>query len=707
MSRRGSVVSVAGILIAAILILAGLSYAAVEFVTDVQLPNCWASGVALKDHYLLTCGNEETKALWILDIADPARPKVVSTWGPYYGFPMDVAVQGDYAYVCDAGSLLVFSISDPANPALVSTLAAAPSDWPEGRDVPRAFSVVVAGSYAYLASRAAGLSVVDVSDPANPSIVGRCDVPGTTSSLCVAESYAYLAAAEGGVQIISVIDPANPRRVSEWRPVMASAVGPGGANGMVTSVRVRGNVAFALWLPPWGGCVALTALDVSDPASPQVLSQNALPGMFGEGYYANAVGGISGDYAFVIARDSLTTVDISNPSAMTTVGSFSLPSSPTRLGAEGVGGDWVPRAIQRPHSWFRSFSFDEERRVGYLIDALWGLWVLDMSDLANPVLMGAIPTAGEARVIRVMGDQACLSDWNGGLFVFDVSDPTHAALRGQYYGSSMHGFHADGRGRVFIPVACQHWPPAVGNEGQIMILDVSSPATVKRAGAIVPPVFGAVALFDGSGVEVFWFEGLLYVTHRGELFAYGFGPDGPVLLGHVLVVPTLREHGYECPPTPVCVRRVGPKVLAYVASDELGLSVVDVTDGAAPVVLGSLDQAAGSTAMIDVVGDYAYVAHSWSSDGIWIVNVSDPDHPEYVATFAGGGSVWLDVVGDTAWVANYWYGVYRWDVSNPASPSQVEGPFWHTSRNNFSLTVSGEYLYRADVGALEVYRITP
>jgi hypothetical protein len=49
--------------------------------------------------------------------------------------------------------------------------------------------VAVAGSYAYIANSGPGLAVVDVSDPAAPTVVGA--VPGRSAlAVAVAEGYA-------------------------------------------------------------------------------------------------------------------------------------------------------------------------------------------------------------------------------------------------------------------------------------------------------------------------------------------------------------------------------------------------------------------------------------------------------------------------------------------------------------------------------------
>jgi len=688
--------------------------AATTFVAKVDLPNCWAEGVSVQDQYLFTTGNEETKGLWILDITDATRPKVVSTWGPYYGYTRDVAVQNNYAYVCDGSLMLVFDVSDLTQPRHISTLQPRPSDWPQGRDNPRARRVVVRGNYAYLASRGAGLSIVNITNPANPFIVGRADVDGDTIQLCVSANYAYLAALDGGVQIVSIADPINPRRVSEYRPVIATNAVNFSAGGRVCGVAVNGSFAYVLSFHRFGEQVMLTALDVSDPVHPQVRGKTVVPGRYGEGYYENIIAQVSDNgYAFVIARDTLTVIDIRNPASMQVTGRFSLPKQPTVISSEGVKGEWVPRTIEGLNSWFVSFYYQQERSLGYLIDMRWGLWVLDLSDLQHPRLSGAMPTAGEARVLRVFGNRAYLSDWNGGMFIFDISDPTQPNLLGQYYdGVSLHSFHGDGAGLLYVPYSSVYWPPEPGNEGSIVVMDVSNPAQPKKVRAIVPPVYGAVSVYDGFGAEVFCFEGRLYVTHRGELFIYNGGTREHTLFGHVTVVPALQQQGFECEGTPLFVRRYGNRVICYVASNLLGLSLVDVTDPAHPAIVGCLNRPAQATTMIEVQGDYAYIPHF--DVGVWIVNVSVPEQPVLVSDFAGPGSpmatdrpIYIRVSGNTAWVADYSSGAYAWDISNPASPTMIEGPIRQTSVNQYSLDLGGEYLYRADVGAFEVYKVTP
>jgi len=79
-----------------------------------------------------------------------------------------------------------------------------------------AYAVDVSGSYAYVADDFAGLQVINVSEPQNPTIVGTLDTPGHTHGVAMSGSYAYLADSSGGFLIVDVSTPnkSKPRRFS-------------------------------------------------------------------------------------------------------------------------------------------------------------------------------------------------------------------------------------------------------------------------------------------------------------------------------------------------------------------------------------------------------------------------------------------------------------------------------------------------------------
>src|SRR5439155_17255565 len=73
----------------------------------------------------------------------------------------------------------------------------------------------LSGNYAYVADDAAGLQVIDVSNPANPQRVGGYDTSGSASGVAVSDKYAYVADGNG-LQVIDVSNPANPQRIGGY-----------------------------------------------------------------------------------------------------------------------------------------------------------------------------------------------------------------------------------------------------------------------------------------------------------------------------------------------------------------------------------------------------------------------------------------------------------------------------------------------------------
>jgi hypothetical protein len=113
--------------------------------------------------------------------------------------------------------------------------------WPPFPRGP-AVSVAIQNSYAFVVMGDAGLTIIDVSNPANPQRVGGYDTSGTAWGVAVLGNYAYVADDTAGLQVIDVSNPANPRRVG-GNPLFAASdlivaankvfVAAGGQDGLV------------------------------------------------------------------------------------------------------------------------------------------------------------------------------------------------------------------------------------------------------------------------------------------------------------------------------------------------------------------------------------------------------------------------------------------------------------------------------------------
>jgi len=171
---------------------------------------------------------------------------------------------------------------------------------------------------------------------------------------------------------------------------------------------------------------------------------------------------------------------------------------------------------------------------------------------------------------------------------------------------------------------------------------------------------------------------LAYTADLSGLTIYGLGdPEHPVKKGELLL-----PHGGE-----------GLTVLgnrAYVVGG-WDLHVVDVSDPAGPVVLGSLQVSGAHGIAVD--GEIAYVGAR--SSGLQIVDVSDPSKPVVLDSYTTPGSAMAVVAsGGLAYVADGEAGLVIVDVSNPAEPKKLGAV--DTPGSAWDVAVAGGMAYVAD-----------
>jgi hypothetical protein len=224
-----------------------------------------AMGVAVKDSIAYVAAH--SSGLFLLSVGDPTNPYQVGQRGTL-GVSARVALRDTLAFVADrSAGLSIVSVADPAHPydvgSYLDTLGSIHND------------VAVAGDFAYAATVSADLlQVINVADPANPTLAGSCAMPSYAEGITVSGGYAYVAA--GDMVIVDVSNPQNPQEVGRY-------VSP----GFAMDVRVMGNTAYVA-----DGNSGLRVVDVSNPQQPQGIGFYDTPG------YANGVA-LAGDYVCV------------------------------------------------------------------------------------------------------------------------------------------------------------------------------------------------------------------------------------------------------------------------------------------------------------------------------------------------------------------------------------------------------------------------
>jgi hypothetical protein len=125
-------------------------------------------------------------SLYIVNVADPASPFVVSTSGkPSIG----VAVRDTFAYVPSFDTLYVYTVADPSQPRVLSMTATG-----------RAWDVVLGDSLLFIGTTE-GVEAYDVRNPVEPRKVGEVGAPYSNRRLWYSDGHLYAALWDAGVAI--------------------------------------------------------------------------------------------------------------------------------------------------------------------------------------------------------------------------------------------------------------------------------------------------------------------------------------------------------------------------------------------------------------------------------------------------------------------------------------------------------------------------
>lgn len=489
--------------------------------------------------------------------------------------------------------------------------------------------VAVAGDMAFLAVDER-VVVVDVAQPARPSIAGQTPVLGTHVSQVAAHGttvYAVVGRLEhdvglAGLRGIAAIDASVPARPT-LRSVLPLEHPP-------TRIVATSSHLYAV-----SGGDGMTVIDAADPShlrvagrlSPQLGGMLQLP--------ATAVDvAVAGGHAVVVEErgrdtlDLLRVVDVSDPARPTAVGSVETGARPCGVALE----------------WPNAYAWDSE-----------GLLVVSLADPRAPMAVGRVEakTSGACR-LQARGSHVVLQA--GSIRVFDVSAPAGARLAstvptaGNLSSLALHGTHVLATN---IDAGDDDLGPVHGLE----IYDVSHAEAPRRVGVLDRDLWTAVGVTvvgehaivaaGGSGLRV------VDVADRGR----------PLVVGSLNLGAQLTDV-------------VVDDGLAYVADGSRGpaLHIVDVRAPAAPVLLSTLRQLEGEAVGLVLAAGHAVLA---LRDGrVASVDVRDPAAPRVADTILLSQDI-TDIVAymDTALVLSEApkrdHALVVLDIGEPSSLTQL------------------------------------
>ena len=508
----------------------------------------------------------------------------------------DMALREDYlyAYSITAG-VQIIDVSTPSQPTIVGSLAASGS------------LLDIDGDRLYL-KNADKLSIYDLSNPVAPAHLG-------TSAFDIGfdfeaqNGYVYSAEGNPGMRIIDATNPATPS-------IAATLL----TGSTTQDVDVAWPYAYAVnWVGTGRG---LYVIDVTNPAAPNQVGYYA-SGAYPDVYESVAVNGTTVYVAGGVAP--LVVFNVSNPAAP-----VKLQSSPTCVGE-------VDYTVER---------------AGQLIftESDYSLCVMDCATPTQPLpraYYSALPPVGG---LALSPTHLVMSTNEGGLITVDQSDTDQRAF---YIGNR------DEVGSVDIQVAGDYayglncW--GIGGTGDIAAFDISNPANPLPAGGD------------------FWIG-------CGNLLGLGSN------YGYAATFDKLIAINLSSPAAPDVIGQVNTPFLQSIAVSEpyiyglssSGLTVFDATNPAAPVAVGAgLSQAAlgGSALRLGYENGHLFVVVSGATGGLRVVSVANPLLPAIVGSLpinspaSFGASI--DVDGDHVYFSGTDGFVRVADVSDPANPIEL------------------------------------
>ncbi len=283
-------------------------------------------------------------------------------------------------------------------------------------------------------------------------------------------------------------------------------------------------------------------------------------------------------------------------------------------------------------------AVDVAGNYAYIADRDGGLQIFDISNPSNPVHVGAYDfnQQGIAQAIDVVGNLAYLAVGEAGLQIIDISNPANPTLAGSI------ATPARARG-VQVVGNLAYVADDSGNGGGLQIIDVSNPASPSISGSFGVSTPGGLA----GGVEV---------------------------IGNI----------------------------AYLTDGNNGLQIVDVSNSANPTLIKSVATPGGAAIGLDVVGNLAYVANR--EGGVQVIDISDPFTAFYVRTLHTPGiATGVKVVGNFAYVTDGMAGLQVIDLTTGDIANTFDTP--GSAR---SLFVSGTLAFVADTfSGLQILEFFP
>ncbi len=413
----------------------------------------------------------------IVDFTTPDQPVQVGnipTGNSGYSIN-SVAISGTNAYVLEGKRFRVVDVTVPAAPVNSATITPTAGFLN---------SLAVSGRYAYAAAGSSGLVVIDVFNPASPTVTGTLGIPGYAAGIAYQGSYVYVVTYDA-MRIINVSNPNAPTQVGIYQP---SGFSPWG------DLAVSGN---SVYLQDWD---KLHIIDVSIPSTPAASSILPLPSSNAGIYVPSSTVYLGTLY------DGLAIVGALDPAAPVLMGTVAKMPYADSLSRDGgvtlvTSGRTVWAIMSSATSLTTLPVFTSTRQIGginskgglaYLAEYNESsntstLEVLNMANPFAPTSLGTAPlTIQNAGVIVVTGTFVYVGSWQGtsAVNVTNPAAPQESSWQAVPSGVNVRGITPHGNKLYVITTS------------DLRIYDITTPSTMTSL-VTWPGTRGSAIAVDG------------------------------------------------------------------------------------------------------------------------------------------------------------------------------------------------------------------